>query len=155
MEAHGTFQEATCTNSDCKKKYSIAEMKKASLKLRAAEIESTILQFDLVFIQVESAVLADKVPTCDACTGGVVKPNVVFFGEDLPGRFKELIQSDFEECDLLVVMGTSLQVQPFSGLVERVKQTTPRLLVCMYVCIQWNFLIRDTYFVHCREAVLV
>ena len=72
---------------------------------------------------------ADKVPTCEACNSGVVKPDVVFFGEDLSGHFKELLEPDFDECDLLIVMGTSLQVQPFSSLIQRVKQTTPRLLV--------------------------
>lgn len=76
-----------------------------------------------------SAVKADKIPTCDACSSGVIKPNIVFFGEDLPGRFKELLEADFQECDLLIVMGTSLQVQPFCSLAQRVKETTPRLLV--------------------------
>lgn len=73
---------------------------------------------------------ADKVPICQACNIGVIKPDVVLFGEDLPERFKELLEPDFNECDLLIVMGTSLQVQPFSSLIQRVKQTTPRLLVC-------------------------
>lgn len=58
-----------------------------------------------------------------------MKPDIVFFGEDLPQRFKDLMEQDFKECDLLIVMGTSLTVQPFCSLVQRVKQTTPRLLV--------------------------
>ena len=80
-------------------------------------------------LQVKSAIFADEIPTCDACGSGVVKPNIVFFGEDLPARFKDLLEPDFSSCDLLIVMGTSLKVQPFAGLVHRVKQTTPRLLV--------------------------
>lgn len=78
--------------------------------------------------QVKSAIFADKVPTCDVC-GGVVKPDIVFFGEDLPQRFKDLLQPDLSKCDLLIVMGTSLKVQPFAGLIHRVDQTTPRVLV--------------------------
>ncbi len=70
-----------------------------------------------------------KVPRCDACSDGIVKPNIVFYGEDLPQRFKDLLEDDFAKCDLLIVMGTSLQVQPFCSLIHRVKQTTPRLLV--------------------------
>ena len=77
----------------------------------------------------KTTILADEIPTCDACDGGMVKPGIVFFGEDLPGRFKELLEPDLSECDLLIVMGTSLSVQPFAGLIYRVKQTTPRLLV--------------------------
>lgn len=33
------------------------------------------------------------------------------------------------ECDLVIVIGTSLQVQPFSLLPDRVKSTVPRLLI--------------------------
>ena len=81
-------------------------------------------------MKVASTNKTDQVPTCDSCTGdNVIKPDIVFFGEDLPRRFKELAEVDFEDCDLLVVMGTSLKVQPFAGLAEKVKQTTPRLLV--------------------------
>jgi NAD-dependent SIR2 family protein deacetylase len=96
-------------------------------------------------LQVKTAVAADKVPICVACTSGVVKPDVIFFGEDLPGRFKELLESDFSECDLLIVMGTSLQVQPFSSLILRVNQTTPRLLVSLrvYVCNKGFSNVRD------------
>ena len=41
---------------------------------------------------------------------GVVKPDIVFFGEDLPQRFHSLQLPDFFKCDLLFVMGTSLEV---------------------------------------------
>lgn len=35
-------------------------------------------------------------------------------------RFYELSENDFRLCDLLLVMGTSLQVYPFAGLVDKV-----------------------------------
>ena len=41
---------------------------------------------------------------------GLVKPDIVFFGEDLPSRFHTLQRKDFSLCDLLIVMGTSLEV---------------------------------------------
>ena len=41
---------------------------------------------------------------------GLVKPDIVFFGEDLPRRFHSLKSRDFSQCDLLLVMGTSLEV---------------------------------------------
>eukprot|EP00930_Biecheleria_cincta_P057428 TRINITY_DN43367_c0_g1_i1.p1 TRINITY_DN43367_c0_g1~~TRINITY_DN43367_c0_g1_i1.p1 ORF type:complete len:421 (-),score=53.99 TRINITY_DN43367_c0_g1_i1:153-1286(-) len=61
--------------------------------------------------------------------GGLVKPKIVFFGESLPARFYELVQEDFSSCDLLIVLGTSLVVEPFAGLISRVPPATPRLLV--------------------------
>ena len=42
---------------------------------------------------------------------GLIKPDIVFFGEDLPARFHNQSLLDFAECDLLIVMGTSLQVR--------------------------------------------
>ncbi|CAE8641942.1 unnamed protein product [Polarella glacialis] len=60
--------------------------------------------------------------------GGLCKPKIVFFGEDLPASF-ELCEKDFPECDLLLVMGTSLVVHPFAGLVSNVGEDTPRLLL--------------------------
>ena len=41
---------------------------------------------------------------------GLVKPDIVFFGEDLPQRFHSLQLPDFTKCDLLIIMGTSLEV---------------------------------------------
>ena len=61
--------------------------------------------------------------------GGLVKPDIVFFGEDLPAAFFERAAEDFPRCDLLVVMGTSLVVQPFASLVGRVREDCPRLLI--------------------------
>jgi NAD-dependent SIR2 family protein deacetylase len=42
-----------------------------------------------------------------------------------------LAKVDFnrENCDLLIVMGTSLQVQPFAGLVEYPDIDCPRILI--------------------------
>lgn len=49
------------------------------------------------------------VPHCSQCKG-VIKPNIVFFGEELPQHFF-LYVTDFPMADLLIVMGTSLEVR--------------------------------------------
>lgn len=54
--------------------------------------------------------MGDRVPCCAVCTG-LVKPDVVFFGEALPQRFL-LHVVDFPTADLLLILGTSLQVCP-------------------------------------------
>jgi hypothetical protein len=46
-----------------------------------------------------------------------VKPDIVFFGESLPARFFSLAEQDLPVVDLMIVMGTSLVVQPFASLV--------------------------------------
>ena len=44
---------------------------------------------------------------------GPCKPNVVFYGEGIPKRFFENLD---ENVDLIIIMGTSLQVQPFASI---------------------------------------
>uniref|UniRef100_A0A1Q3F385 Putative sirtuin 5 n=1 Tax=Culex tarsalis TaxID=7177 RepID=A0A1Q3F385_CULTA len=99
VEAHGTFFTNHCLQ--CKTAYS--------------------LEF------VKEKIFADEVPTCSC--GGVIKPDIVFFGEGLPERFHVLPHQDFAQCDLLIIMGTSLTVQPFASLVEYVNDDCVRLLI--------------------------
>ncbi|XP_037395834.1 NAD-dependent protein deacetylase sirtuin-3 isoform X2 [Pygocentrus nattereri] len=74
--------------------------------------------------------MSDSVPTCSFCSA-TVKPNVVFFGEDLPETYFQHAQ-DFPRADLLMIMGTSLQIEPFASLVNTVKSNVPRLLLNRY-----------------------
>lgn len=67
-------------------------------------------------------------PRCPAC-GAPLRPDVVFFGEPLPEGFLDVADSDFAECDLLIVAGTSLTVYPVAGLVKQVGALCPRLLI--------------------------
>ena len=43
---------------------------------------------------------------------GVIKPDVVFFGEQLPERFYDFV-TELPLAHLLIVMGTSLEVSAF------------------------------------------
>ena len=49
--------------------------------------------------------------------GGPVKPDIVFFGENLPHKFLEILPTlnpKNDACDLLLVIGTALAVNPFN-----------------------------------------
>jgi len=72
----------------------------------------------------------DEIPNCDipGCRH-LVKPDIVFFGENLPRRFFDAVGWDLPKCDLLIVMGTSLVVQPFASMVDKVPSRCPRLLI--------------------------
>lgn len=61
--------------------------------------------------------------------GGLVKPDIVFFGENLPHRFFELSRADLPRASLLLVLGTSLAVQPFASLVDGTRRGVPRMLI--------------------------
>lgn len=73
-------------------------------------------------------IFSDSVPTCEECNS-VVKPDIVFFGENLPEKFYTLPAKDFNKCDLLIIMGTSLEVQPFASLIDRAGPKCVRLLI--------------------------
>ncbi|KAI1320200.1 NAD-dependent protein deacetylase sirtuin-2 [Mortierella claussenii] len=77
---------------------------------------------------VRKHILKGEIPHCAHC-GGLVKPTITFFGEELPPRFGSLALADFKKCDLLIVLGTSLQVEPFNRLITRVSPSCPRLLI--------------------------
>ncbi|XP_036884373.1 NAD-dependent protein deacetylase sirtuin-3, mitochondrial isoform X2 [Sturnira hondurensis] len=113
VEAHGSFASATCTG--CGK-------------------ASTEQDF-------WAAVMADRVPRCAACSG-LVKPDVVFFGEALPQRFF-LHLVDFPTAELLLVLGTSLKVEPFASLSEAVRSSVPRVFMNREAVDSWRPRSRD------------
>ena len=51
---------------------------------------------------------------CPECNGPC-KPNVVFYGEGLPPAFFEKL-GECADVDLIIIMGTSLKVQPFASI---------------------------------------
>ena len=66
-------------------------------------------------------VVREEIPRCDSCDN-LTKPDIVFFGENLPGRFFSAVNNDLPKCDLLIIMGTSLVVQPFASMIDRVSE---------------------------------
>ena len=55
-----------------------------------------------------------EIPKCDC--GGIIKPDVILYGEMLPHDAYYGAIKAIKEADLLVVIGTSLTVYPASGL---------------------------------------
>jgi NAD-dependent SIR2 family protein deacetylase len=53
-----------------------------------------------------------EVPACDTC-GGVLKPDVVFFGENVPAARVERAMAAIDDADAMLVVGSSLMV--YSG----------------------------------------
>ncbi|MHA1370413.1 MAG: SIR2 family NAD-dependent protein deacylase [Promethearchaeota archaeon] len=90
IELHGNLRECKCTR--CNKKYPIDVL-----------IEKFFLR-------------GEKVPKCDACGTGFLKPNVVFFGENLPRDALEKAYEVSRGCDLFIVIGSSLLVYPAASL---------------------------------------
>ena len=101
VEAHGSFATQRCI--ECRTPYADKKMK-AHIKRK-------------------------EVPRClQGNCGGLVKPDIVFFGEQLPAKFFQEREMP-AKADLCFVMGTSLTVQPFASLPSFVGEGVPRVLV--------------------------
>lgn len=73
-------------------------------------------------------ILRQPVPRCDDCEG-VIKPDVVFFGEQLPQRVFEDAWRLCEKADLMLVMGSSLQVYPAAHIPLWAKEKGASLVI--------------------------
>lgn len=64
--------------------------------------------------RIEEVNIDDSLPRCSC--GGVLKPNIVFFGEMIPPKALEEAIYHTKRADVFMVVGTSAQVYPAGGL---------------------------------------
>lgn len=68
------------------------------------------------FYNAESVFNSDGIPRCTC--GGIIKPDIVLYEENLDHQTLEDSKSYIEKADLLIVAGTSLTVQPACSLID-------------------------------------
>ncbi|CAB0045260.1 unnamed protein product [Trichogramma brassicae] len=122
IECHGSFATASCT--------------KCKYQVQADGIREDIF--------------AQKIPLCPKCletslpafkettdsadensisSQGVMKPDIVFFGEGLPDAFHDTLDKDLNVCDLLIVIGSSLKVKPVALIPTSIPASVPQILI--------------------------
>jgi len=99
VECHGSFSRAKCIY--CQKPAAVDVLKKT--------------------------ILDHEIPLCDC--GGIIKPDIVFFGQELPDVFLDNYKKDLAACDCFIAIGTSLVVQPVGSLALLVPRGVPRILI--------------------------
>lgn len=67
------------------------------------------------YAEVVPFVKRGEVPHCPLCQG-VMKPDIVFYGEGLKSALLDQAYKEMEESDLVLVLGSSLTVQPAASL---------------------------------------
>lgn len=67
-------------------------------------------------------------PTCNSC-GGVLKPDVILFQEQLPRSVWQKVEEELLNCDLIIVVGSSLEVNPVAHLPYKVIAQGGKLLI--------------------------
>ncbi|XP_069756926.1 NAD-dependent protein deacetylase sirtuin-1 isoform X2 [Narcine bancroftii] len=105
VECHGSFAMASCLM--CKYKVDCEAIREE------------------VFNQV--------VPRCPRCPNevalAIMKPDIVFFGENLPEQFHRSMKYDKDEVDLLIVIGSSLKVRPVALIPSSIPHHVAQVLI--------------------------
>ena len=99
IEVHGSIETSSCTSCDAR--YRLEDV---------------------------GGLFVDGVAECRMCCG-LVKPDVVLFGEMLPAAAMEEAQELAEGADLLLCIGSSLEVYPVAGLPQLTLQAGGRLAI--------------------------
>ncbi len=98
VEYHGNFQKYYCNK--CRVTYTKDEVKK---------------------------IISNKIPPYCKC-GGVIRPDVVFFGEPIPQKAIIGTNDLLNKCDLIVVIGTSGEVSPANTIPRIVKRNGGKMI---------------------------
>ena len=101
LELHGSARWAVCL--DCRRRY----------------------PFDRVVAGLDSD---DEAPACPDC-GGILKPDVAFFGEPLPQEVLCKAVSRSQGCELFIVIGSTLVVYPAAYMPIHALEAGARLAI--------------------------
>ena len=91
----------------------VAEIHGNRTKLRCILCESRWLR--------DGFVTEEYPPRCQEC-GGLVKTDTVMFGEPIPSGVLNLCLREADQCDCMIVAGTSATVHPSASFPESVKE---------------------------------
>ncbi|OGO09504.1 MAG: hypothetical protein A2Z66_09390 [Chloroflexi bacterium RBG_13_66_10] len=87
-----------------------------------------------------------RVPRCEDC-GGALKPNAILFGEQLPYEAVRQAETLFREADLVLVVGSSLEVTPAALFPVQAVNSGARLIILnrdpTYLDERADFILRD------------
>ncbi|MFX1477915.1 MAG: NAD-dependent deacetylase [Promethearchaeota archaeon] len=72
--------------------------------------------------------LQGKRPSCELCNG-MLKPNAIFFGEPLESDVLAAADRMIKDCDLLIVLGSSLVVYPVAGYPQKALNLGAKLAI--------------------------
>ncbi|MFO8101058.1 MAG: NAD-dependent deacylase [Dehalococcoidia bacterium] len=101
FHVHGTLERAICL--ECGNYYSMDELR-------------------------EWMEQGTEIPECGKC-GGLLKPDAIFFGEALPEKVLSESQRRAQNCDLCIVIGSSLVVYPAALIPRYAVQSGARLAI--------------------------
>lgn len=119
VELHGTIRSLSCTQ--CFKKHDSSPF-------------------------LESYILEGTIPLCSNCNG-ILKPDVILFGEQLPQAAWLEAQKETRQAELMIVAGSSLEVLPVAGIPMQAVDRGAHLIVInntpTYINVRADIVIMD------------
>jgi NAD-dependent SIR2 family protein deacetylase len=109
VELHGRIDRVVCLDCDAVSSRAELQRRLAALNRSFTASDVTVLPDGDVDLEATAGFV---VAACESC-GGVLKPDVVFFGENVPAHRVARCNRLVEDAEALVVLGSSLHV--FSG----------------------------------------
>jgi NAD-dependent deacetylase len=100
FELHGNMQYARCLG--CRKRYPMAE--------------------------IIARLAVEELPECEACRG-ILKPDAVYFGEMLPQAVLSEASRRANQCDLCIVIGSTLVVYPAACIPEYAHNAGAKIVI--------------------------
>jgi len=98
-ELHGNAKSASCI--ECKKKYTS--------------------------LQISRMLNKNEIPTCVEC-GELIKTDVILFGEKLPTKILEDAMGEAQDCNLIIMIGSSLSVAPANMIPAMAKMSGAKVV---------------------------
>lgn len=129
LDLHGNLKGVTCL--ECKEQISRADFQIELGMLNPDVLEWSKVNPDKIDADVSSSTNPDgdvditwdyeqfKYPTCKSCKTGLLKPDVVFFGENIRHEIKDEAFRLTDEASCLAVVGSSLTTYSALRLVKR------------------------------------
>ncbi|KAG0346941.1 NAD-dependent histone deacetylase sir2 [Podila humilis] len=140
LQCHGSFATASCIR--CRKKVDCLEIQDSIMAQRvawctdcpkweppASQPAKRKTSRHSWGSNEECSSPSSSEPDYEELLPSVMKPDIVFFGEPLPVEFDRFFDEDKDKVDLLIVMGSSLKVQPVSSIMYRLPPNVPQILI--------------------------
>jgi NAD-dependent SIR2 family protein deacetylase len=126
IEVHGTMRRVLCLR--CGQVFD-----RRDIAVQIEELNPWITVPENVALAPDGDVLPEStegfvIPTCTVC-GGMLKPDVVFFGEYVPQDRFRAAESLLRSSSALIVAGSSLVVNSGVRLVERARRRSIPLII--------------------------
>jgi len=152
LELHGTTHEVRC--QDCSMVFAREEIQRLIVRMNGGRLrEDGTVGLSNVGIAATLGVMEDaassaprqnpdgdveiadanrmdfKTPVCPACRVGILKPDVVFFGDSLPKERTDMSLEIARNARGILVVGSSLQVMSAYRLVTRAKECGAEVVI--------------------------